>query len=223
MTPNCNSRWNGQLRTAIDPSLHEGLIDWLAIWRPSFPFKSELRTPFHTRCLKCSQCPKKLTPATLNEHEKQLYCKWVILYLYFFVFPCISFRHCYELKFAPMVSGEFWNSWIISPDTPESGALPLEVAWPMVISRSWYPLIPDGAWSLMMLRRMISRTRWWCKCYQSRAPSLWSVESWKWSSTQIVMKMVIGKMIDMDNSSSTFVVWKDFTPALISKVETGDR
>merc|ERR1712032_1005834 len=43
------------------------------------------RTPFHTRCLKCSQCPKKLTPATLNEHEKQLYCK-----------------HCYELKFAPM-------------------------------------------------------------------------------------------------------------------------
>jgi len=33
------------------------------------------RTPFHTRCLKCYQCKKKLTPANLNEHMKQLYCR----------------------------------------------------------------------------------------------------------------------------------------------------
>ena len=32
------------------------------------------RTPFHTFCLKCSQCKKKLTPATINEHEHQLFC-----------------------------------------------------------------------------------------------------------------------------------------------------
>merc|ERR1711962_1208419 len=34
------------------------------------------RTPYHTRCLKCqAKCNKKLTPATLNEHNKKLYCR----------------------------------------------------------------------------------------------------------------------------------------------------
>ena len=32
------------------------------------------RTPFHTFCIKCSQCSKKLTPATINEHEHKLFC-----------------------------------------------------------------------------------------------------------------------------------------------------
>ena len=32
------------------------------------------RTPFHKTCLKCSTCKKSLTPASLNEHEKKLFC-----------------------------------------------------------------------------------------------------------------------------------------------------
>merc|ERR1712087_818366 len=32
------------------------------------------RTPFHLSCLKCGNCQKKLTPATLNEHHHKLYC-----------------------------------------------------------------------------------------------------------------------------------------------------
>jgi len=40
------------------------------------------RTPYHIKCLKCFHCKKKLNPANLNEHEKQLYCK-----------------NCYEMKF----------------------------------------------------------------------------------------------------------------------------
>eukprot|EP00090_Calanus_glacialis_P014120 TRINITY_DN22780_c0_g1_i3.p1 TRINITY_DN22780_c0_g1~~TRINITY_DN22780_c0_g1_i3.p1 ORF type:complete len:151 (+),score=41.96 TRINITY_DN22780_c0_g1_i3:76-528(+) len=32
------------------------------------------RTPFHKACLKCSKCKKSLTPASLNEHEKKLFC-----------------------------------------------------------------------------------------------------------------------------------------------------
>merc|ERR1712156_489289 len=32
------------------------------------------RTPFHLICLKCGNCQKKLTPATLNEHQHKLYC-----------------------------------------------------------------------------------------------------------------------------------------------------
>ena len=35
--------------------------------------------------------------------------------------------------------------------------------------------------------------------------------------------MIIGKTIDIDYSSSTFVFWKDFTPAFISKIERGGR
>merc|ERR1712226_1664437 len=40
------------------------------------------RTPYHIKCLKCYQCKKKLNPSTLNEHQKQLYC-----------------RNCYEANF----------------------------------------------------------------------------------------------------------------------------
>ena len=32
------------------------------------------RTPFHVFCLKCCNCQKKLTPASLNEHQHKLYC-----------------------------------------------------------------------------------------------------------------------------------------------------
>merc|ERR1711990_668459 len=32
------------------------------------------RTPFHIACLKCWTCQKKLTPATINEHQHRLYC-----------------------------------------------------------------------------------------------------------------------------------------------------
>ena len=33
------------------------------------------RTPYHLNCLKCSSCKKKLTPGSLSEHEKKLYCE----------------------------------------------------------------------------------------------------------------------------------------------------
>ena len=33
-----------------------------------------LRKPFHKKCVKCRTCCKSLTPATLNEHQTQLYC-----------------------------------------------------------------------------------------------------------------------------------------------------
>ena len=32
------------------------------------------RTPYHTFCIKCTQCKKKLTPATINEHDHKLFC-----------------------------------------------------------------------------------------------------------------------------------------------------
>merc|ERR1712045_448144 len=32
------------------------------------------RTPFHIFCLICASCGKKLTPASLNEHQHKLYC-----------------------------------------------------------------------------------------------------------------------------------------------------
>eukprot|EP00092_Neocalanus_flemingeri_P059460 GFUD01071077.1.p1 GENE.GFUD01071077.1~~GFUD01071077.1.p1 ORF type:complete len:152 (+),score=52.64 GFUD01071077.1:28-456(+) len=42
------------------------------------------RTPFHKACVKCGHCKKTLTPADINEHEKQLFC-----------------RVCYENVFRP--------------------------------------------------------------------------------------------------------------------------
>ena len=45
------------------------------------------RTPFHVTCVKCFQCKKALSPADINEHEKQLFC-----------------RVCYENGFTPKVS-----------------------------------------------------------------------------------------------------------------------
>ena len=32
------------------------------------------RRPYHKKCVKCVKCNKPLTPATLNEHQTQLYC-----------------------------------------------------------------------------------------------------------------------------------------------------
>merc|ERR1719341_1527190 len=42
------------------------------------------RTPFHKTCIKCVLCSKPLSPADINEHEKQLFC-----------------RVCYESSLAP--------------------------------------------------------------------------------------------------------------------------
>ena len=54
-----------------------------------------LRKPFHKKCVKCRTCGKGLTPATLNEHETQLYCNVGIVYsfakTYYF-----DFQPCYE-------------------------------------------------------------------------------------------------------------------------------
>ena len=44
------------------------------------------RTPFHKTCIKCGLCRKPLSPADINEHEKQLFC-----------------RVCYESSLAPKV------------------------------------------------------------------------------------------------------------------------
>ena len=44
------------------------------------------RTPFHMTCIKCGHCNKPLSPADINEHEKQLFCKI-----------------CYEITLAPKV------------------------------------------------------------------------------------------------------------------------
>ena len=45
--------------------------------RSAFPAESYMaadRTPYHKACLKCQHCTKRLTPATLAEHQKTLYC-----------------------------------------------------------------------------------------------------------------------------------------------------
>merc|ERR1712223_160524 len=46
------------------------------------------RKPFHKKCVKCVACGKGLTPATLNEHETQLYCNVslvpMLIYVLFF-------------------------------------------------------------------------------------------------------------------------------------------
>jgi len=41
---------------------------------PPEAYMASDRTPFHKKCLKCSKCQKSLTPASLNEHEKKLFC-----------------------------------------------------------------------------------------------------------------------------------------------------
>merc|ERR1719219_520090 len=41
---------------------------------PAESFMASDRTPFHKRCVKCKNCNKSLTSATLNEHKTQLYC-----------------------------------------------------------------------------------------------------------------------------------------------------
>jgi len=32
------------------------------------------RRPFHKACVKCSECSKRLSPATINEHNTKLFC-----------------------------------------------------------------------------------------------------------------------------------------------------
>merc|ERR1712228_810184 len=43
----------------------------------AFPAESYMaadRTPYHKACLKCNQCCKRLTPSSMAEHDKMLYC-----------------------------------------------------------------------------------------------------------------------------------------------------
>merc|ERR1711915_1015837 len=51
----------------------------------AFPAESYMaadRTPYHRACLKCNKCCKRLTPSSMAEHDKMLYCD-----------------HCYQLIF----------------------------------------------------------------------------------------------------------------------------
>ena len=60
------------------------------IFRSVYPAESYMaadRTPYHKSCLKCSQCEKRLTPASLNEHDQRLFC-----------------QHCYQTIFIAPVS-----------------------------------------------------------------------------------------------------------------------
>merc|ERR1711970_150006 len=41
---------------------------------PPEAYMASDRTPFHKVCLKCCKCGKNLTPGSLNEHEKKLFC-----------------------------------------------------------------------------------------------------------------------------------------------------
>jgi len=40
------------------------------------------RTPYHKVCLKCCQCSKRLSPATINEHDQKLYCQQCYQHLF---------------------------------------------------------------------------------------------------------------------------------------------
>ena len=45
--------------------------------RPVFPaeaFMAADRRPFHKHCVKCSNCSKKLVPATINQNKDKLFC-----------------------------------------------------------------------------------------------------------------------------------------------------
>jgi len=42
---------------------------------PAESFMAADRRPFHKQCVRCLQCKKGLNPATINEHQSQLYCK----------------------------------------------------------------------------------------------------------------------------------------------------
>merc|ERR1711915_933517 len=46
--------------------------------RSAYPAESYIaadRTPYHKACLKCGGCQRRLTSASLNEHNKALYCQ----------------------------------------------------------------------------------------------------------------------------------------------------
>ena len=59
------------------------------------------RTPYHMTCLKCLNCKKSLTPVSINEHEKKLFCPL-----------------CYEDLFNPQVKKilnsylQGWTRWL---------------------------------------------------------------------------------------------------------------
>ena len=54
--------------------LQTGCRWWWQWWKKSRDNIQNCRKPYHKKCVKCKSCSKALTPATLNEHQTQLYC-----------------------------------------------------------------------------------------------------------------------------------------------------
>jgi hypothetical protein len=57
------------------------------------------RKPFHKQCVKCFKCHKALNPATINEHQSQLFCK-----------------ACYDGIFMPQEYSTGTYGGIVTPD-----------------------------------------------------------------------------------------------------------
>jgi hypothetical protein len=57
------------------------------------------RKPFHKQCVKCFKCHKALNPATINEHQNQLFCK-----------------ACYDAIFMPQEYSTGNYGGIVTPD-----------------------------------------------------------------------------------------------------------
>merc|ERR1711973_730432 len=66
---------------------------------PAEAFMACDRTPYHKKCIKCKKCGKGLTAATLNEHQKQLYC-----------------LPCYDIVFNQQSCGGSTYEGIVTPD-----------------------------------------------------------------------------------------------------------
>ena len=57
------------------------VADQSQVWN-SWLSKHLIRTPYHKVCLKCCQCSKRLSPATINEHDQKLYCQQCYQHLF---------------------------------------------------------------------------------------------------------------------------------------------
>ncbi len=66
---------------------------------PAEAFMAADRKPFHKQCVKCFKCHKALNPATINEHQSQLFCK-----------------ACYDGIFMPQEYSTGTYGGIVTPD-----------------------------------------------------------------------------------------------------------
>ena len=66
---------------------------------PAEAFMAADRRPFHKACVKCVKCRKVLGPATINEHQTQLFCK-----------------ACYDGIFMPQEYSTGTYGGIVTPD-----------------------------------------------------------------------------------------------------------